>query len=367
MKIRSSRLLKLLEDPEVKRWYDNLAARSGWTARQYLGNLGYFCDCLQISPRDLVREGKKRCRTILLDWVQDRSTKISTEKNNHDYSAVVSWLRHNGIVIEPPVNIPQTNIGRKSEETPSRNRVKDLMERLDVHKRKDAGLMAYGGLRGESVGNFDGTDGLQIRDLRDFDLANLRFTRTPSQIKVRGEDGAGEDFGKWLSKAKHSYFTLAYGVLQQYLVESFVNRVTLGETLTGYSPVRGRGDGRPGFITSGTFYDTLNKAIHEAGYQLHAYQLRASFDMQMTNAQNNGLLAYDYSEFFMGHKGRISATYTVRKQLPPETLKEMEAGFLRATAYFDDPKSKKECPSCHCVLEDSDKFCRSCGQKLGVS
>lgn len=43
----------MLEDEDVRRWYDNLAAKSMVTAEGYLRTLGLFCELNKITPRDL--------------------------------------------------------------------------------------------------------------------------------------------------------------------------------------------------------------------------------------------------------------------------------------------------------------------------
>jgi hypothetical protein len=56
---KKSRHKRLLEDPDVKRWYDNLARGSRNTAIVRLRRLGLFCEQNNTTPTGLVHIGKK--------------------------------------------------------------------------------------------------------------------------------------------------------------------------------------------------------------------------------------------------------------------------------------------------------------------
>jgi hypothetical protein len=56
----------LLEDEDVKRWFDNLAAKSYLTAIVYLRNLGFYCEVNGTSPKALLKvAGTKAFRMAL--------------------------------------------------------------------------------------------------------------------------------------------------------------------------------------------------------------------------------------------------------------------------------------------------------------
>jgi hypothetical protein len=45
----------LLEDADVRRWFDNLAAKSLLAATVYLRNLGLYCDLNKTDPKSILR------------------------------------------------------------------------------------------------------------------------------------------------------------------------------------------------------------------------------------------------------------------------------------------------------------------------
>lgn len=54
-------------------------------------------------------------------------------------------------------------------------------------------LMAFSGLRPESLGNYDGTDGIKLVDLKELNLDTLEFEKSPSIMIVRSSLSKGEE------------------------------------------------------------------------------------------------------------------------------------------------------------------------------
>jgi len=48
---------RLLRDPDVRRWHENLARRSEVTADVYLRGLGWFCRTRKLTPAQLAAMG----------------------------------------------------------------------------------------------------------------------------------------------------------------------------------------------------------------------------------------------------------------------------------------------------------------------
>jgi hypothetical protein len=52
----SAKYGRLLEDGDVRRWHDNLAASSAVTTEVYLRTLGLYCDLEKTTPNQIVKE-----------------------------------------------------------------------------------------------------------------------------------------------------------------------------------------------------------------------------------------------------------------------------------------------------------------------
>ncbi|MFQ5910718.1 MAG: site-specific integrase, partial [Thermoplasmata archaeon] len=95
-KSRGLRYKALLEDAEVRRWYDNNARGSVVTADVYLRRLGNFCERHDTTPKELAGKSEKELYAILLDYVSE----LEGEGKAGSYigsimRALKSWLTHN--------------------------------------------------------------------------------------------------------------------------------------------------------------------------------------------------------------------------------------------------------------------------------
>jgi len=61
----------LLQDADVRRWFENLAAKSYLTATVYLRNLGFYCEVNGTSPKALLKVAEtKAFRDGFTDFVR---------------------------------------------------------------------------------------------------------------------------------------------------------------------------------------------------------------------------------------------------------------------------------------------------------
>ncbi|MEM2607060.1 MAG: site-specific integrase, partial [Candidatus Bathyarchaeia archaeon] len=97
----------LLEDEDVRRWFDNLAAKSLLTATVYLRNLGLYCELNGTDPKGILRDaGSKALRDRFADFVR----RLEREGKAGSYIArfkkvLNSWLAFNGINVKLKVNV----------------------------------------------------------------------------------------------------------------------------------------------------------------------------------------------------------------------------------------------------------------------
>lgn len=96
----------LLNDPEVKRWYENLKAGSKITADVYLRRVGNFCKIHNTTPSGLATMPPRELENLLLDFTRSREG----EGKFGGYiasilKAIRSWLAHNHRKLDVKIKI----------------------------------------------------------------------------------------------------------------------------------------------------------------------------------------------------------------------------------------------------------------------
>jgi hypothetical protein len=189
--------------------------------------------------------------------------------------------------------------------------------------RVSCALLAFSGLRPQTLGNYTGTDGLRLGDFREAEISDtgIVFSTIPTLFVVR----------RGLSKTRHQYFTFASDQAITYIQEYLAQRVADGETLTvdtallGFDP---RGGHKNAFLRTTLVTRDIKAAIINAGYTWRPYVLRAYFDTNMIIAENKGHVSHPYLQFFMGHKGDMEARYSTNKaRLPPNMIEDMRHSY----------------------------------------
>ncbi|MEM3547254.1 MAG: hypothetical protein QXK47_04500 [Candidatus Bathyarchaeia archaeon] len=193
----------LLEDADVKRWFENLAAKSIATATVYLRTLGFYCELNRTDPKAILKVAKtKAFRDGFTDFVRRLELEGKTGLYLSRFKKVLnSWLAYNGINVKLKVNIRgESDTPRIADErVPSKEELDRILRMTTPRGRVSIALMAFSGLRPESIGNYDGGDGLKLGDFVEAEICpdGIEFTKVPSMLVVRES----------LSKAGHQYFT----------------------------------------------------------------------------------------------------------------------------------------------------------------
>jgi integrase len=344
---------RLLDDPETKRWYDNVCRGSKITADVYLRRLGYLCQSRGFGPQKLVQLATANGERWAYGFLMDVVTELEGERKAGSYiesnlKAVKSWLVHNGVEIKGRIKI------RGARDTPTLRDKRALtgselavfLSNAPPQTRCAAVLIGEAGLRIESVGNYEGTDGLRIGDLPDLRIApsgeeaevNVTFARVPTMVVVRAE----------LSKAGHQYFSFLTAEACRHIAGYLEQRIKSGEVLDRSSPLVTPNEWRRGrkndFVRSVLVGDLIRKRLRRCGISTsRPYDLRATFATQMMLAESKGLIIRDYRVFFMGHKGDIEHTYTTnRHTLPSKVVEDMRAGYSRAQKYLESENAVSE-------------------------
>ena len=97
------------------------------------------------------------------------------------------------------INIPNEGINETTmdESVPTKEELSKIMRKATTRGRVSISLMAFSGLRPESLGSYEGDDGLTIGDIEDFNVGSHSFSVIPAKVNVRNN----------LSKARFRYFT----------------------------------------------------------------------------------------------------------------------------------------------------------------
>jgi len=138
-----------------------------------------------------------------------------------------------------------------------------------ARSRTAISLMAFSGLRPESLGSYNGDNGLKLSDIPDITIHNdnITFEKTPAQIIIRPE----------LSKARHQYFSFIAEEGCTYIKEYLKSRINNGEKLTKDSPLilpdtnMSRKEYENPFLETQLVSREIKKAIKKAGYKWRPY------------------------------------------------------------------------------------------------
>lgn len=334
----------MLQDPDVKRWYENLARGSPITADVLLRRLNLFCERNNLTAKQLVALGKTSRKT-LEDLIQDHITGMERKGNSPGYiagilKAVKLWLDHNEVEIKRKIRISNYSATPtiEDERVPEKDELKTLFMYGSERSRVSMALVSQAGLRLETLGNESGTDGLKIGDLPEMEVrqGRVELKRIPTMVVVRQS----------LSKARHKYFTFLTKEGCEYLRAYLEKRMAEEEELTHDSPVivvtpgfekKGKGKRNRGsrFICTRNISREIREAIRPR-FKWRPYVLRAYFDTQMLLAESHGKIAHPYRVFFMGHKGDIEARYTTNKgRLPEDLIEDMRRAFKESSEYLE--------------------------------
>jgi hypothetical protein len=324
----------LLEDEDVRRWFDNLAAKSLLTATVYLRNLGLYCDLNKTDPKSILKVARtKAFRDGFTDFVR----RLEQEGKAGSYIArfkktLNSWLAYNGVNVKLKVNVRGESDAPTiaGERIPGKEELDRILRMATPRARVSIALMAFSGLRPQTLGNYDGTDGVRLGDFPEAEIRQdgVEFTKVPTMLIVR----------KRLSKARHQYFTFVPQQTITYIQEYLEDRIKKGERLSKDSPLLGfdpRGVKKNKFLRTTLVTRDIREAILRAGFGWRPYVLRAYCDMNMILAESKGKISHPYLQFIMGHKGDIEARYSTNKGvLPPNMIEDMRKAYKECEPFL---------------------------------
>lgn len=328
---------RLLEDEDVRRWFENMSRGSQSTADNYLRCIGRFCERTRKTPRELVEMSKKKREDLIHDYVTEREGEgragsyIETE-----LKAAKSWLSWNDITISRKIKVKGTRSTPTlaEEMIPDQEGLRRVLNAADPRARVAVSLVAFSGLRIQVLGNYEGSDGLRVGNFPEMRVEDDRvtFDSVPTMVVVRPE----------LSKTEHQYFSFLGPEGCSYLQAYLMNRMGAGEELNKDSPIITPKRAKKDFITSINVGDIIRKAMRAAGDKNRPYVLRSYFDTRCMQAESKGLLR-DFRVFWMGHVGDIEHKYTLNKRrLPEDLIEQMRGAYETALEYLETTPSERK-------------------------
>ncbi|MCL4344785.1 MAG: site-specific integrase [Candidatus Thermoplasmatota archaeon] len=326
---------ELLLDEDVRRWFENLGTKSVLTATVALRNLGHYCELTVTTPKDILKKAKSNEKDFRYEFT-DFVRKLEKEGKAGSYIArfkkvILSWLKFNDIRLQLTVNISGENETPTiaNERVPSKEELARIMRKATSRGRVAIAIMAFAGLRPESLGDYEGSDGLRLGDLKELTLSDeIRFEKTPVTVMVKSK----------LSKARHQYFSFIGEEGATYIKEYLEERRKQGEELTYESTLLQfdvRGVKKNAFLRTTLVTRDIREAIEAAGLKMRPYVLRAYFSTALDIAESKGLISHPWRQFIMGHKGDIEARYSTNKRLPPDMIEEMRESYKKCLKYME--------------------------------
>ena len=329
----NTRHKKLLENDRVRRWYENLKARSNLTSDIYLRNLGLWLEWTGMNSDNIIEMARDHLEAFK-GKILDRVRNMEKEGKQGSYIAVsirplLSYLKFYDVAVRLNINIrnENRNMTVEQETIPSNEEMDSILQRANLRQRAIIGLIAFSGIRPGAIGNYTGDDGLRIGDIIDLKAGkdSVKFEKLPALMIVRAE----------LSKSNKRYYTFIGPQSAKYLKEYLNQRIQEGEKLNSKSPVvrpdpnMSRLEEPKTFMMSTIVEREIKKAIVKAGFQWRPYVFRHRFGVSLDASEGKGLISHSWRMHIMGHVGDIETTYSTDKPLPEGVIDDMREAFKK--------------------------------------
>ena len=345
----------LLEDDDVRRWYENLKAGSNLTAGVYLRGLGFYCENVNTTPKKILEDAKeiKPLQDQFMDFVRDMERKGNKGAYIARYKKILhSWTKHNGVEFKAVAKITNENINvnTENETVPSQDELDSILRQAGMRGKTAIALMSFAGLRPVYICLDDGSDALRIGDIPELKIENGRvsFEKVPIRIRVRAVLNKGK---------KHAYSTFMGQEGLTYLREYLEYRMSEGEKLTNSSPIIQYDRDvkkKHEFVTTHYIEKEIRQAIIDAGFfewgkkedgtekktpTKRPYALRAYFATAMDISEQKGHVSHPWRQYWMGHVGDMESRYSTNKNHSDTIIEEMRSAYSRCLQYLETKRT----------------------------
>ena len=318
-------------------WYHNLLQGSKNTANVYARGLGLYCELNHITPEKILEDAESgKLRDDFVNFVR------MMEKGDYEGSYIArfkrvlnsfcAWKGMKGVM--QGIKIKDANLSKTvaNESPPTQEEVAMMLRRGPIRTRAMIALAAFSGIRPEVMGNVDGSDGLRIGDIKDLKIKDneVVFEKLPAVIVVRPQ----------LSKTRKRYLTLIPPEGAKYITDYLNWRKKRGGVLDENSLVI-RADDRANYLQHGGILTTniirkrLKETIVAAGFDYRPYVFRSYFASALDMCENKRIISHSWFQYWMGHKGDMSARYSTEKLLRTGVVEEMRGKFNECCKYIE--------------------------------
>lgn len=330
------------KDPNFKEWIESLAIESPTSADVALRRIGYVCRVFNLTTKQISKMSTKDGLSLINKLVKQLANEKKSRGYINNYVIVIKqFFDHNQKPIEQKVKLPRDDESKRTkvqtEQVPTPEQFGRALDNASIEQKVRATLIGFCGFRPETLGNFNGTDGLRIKDLPelkiDHNARKVEFSQIPTMIICRPS----------LSKAGHRYFSFMPTQGCNYIQELLEQRLRHGEDLKQDSFLitslkytgKTKSDYKGGAIKTSKVSSSVRRALRKAGLDVRPYVLRSYFETWLMTAEAAGLFLRDYRVFIAGHKGDIEHRYSVNKEgLPQETIEQMRSMYAKAAEKY---------------------------------
>lgn len=301
---------KLLEEERVKDWYEKLKRKSLTNSDVSLRNMGLFCERMNLTPSGILELAKKKkLRMKFREFVNKMESEGKAGSYIVKYKTMLNhWVDFNDInyTITEKVDFANKYRTVSHEKIPDKNQLNKLFQNTTPRGKVAISLLAFSGVRPETLGNYDGSDGLMLKDIEGLNTDKLEFTIVPARVTVREN----------LSKTREEYFTFIGPQGIEHIRDYLKLRKQQGETLTGESQLITfgiNGKRKRDFLRTLFVTKEVRDSVVKSGFNFRPYVLRRYFISALEQAYRDDKITYEWRKFVSGHSGDIQATYINKK------------------------------------------------------
>ena len=338
---------------KFREWYETTYnEKSPKSADNMNRNIALFCDHTGIPPDDLLKLSNVKLNDVFEKFMNGmkKAGKMGSyiAKFKHSINNFQHFSKRS---VRVTVDIQNENKSNKyrGEDLPTKPILQSILDSATPRARVIISLMAFSGLRPESIGDYLGNDGIKLKDLSGLDLDTLEFTEFPCKIRVRDTEIATAR----LSKNGKGYWTLCGKQTQKYVSKYLSERRFSGEILTLESPLvtfglKGYGRTHVKLIQLSTEHvrRDVRESMKRAGFIQRPYTLRRYFMQTLSTGELKGYISMEWRLFLSGHSGGIQNVYVTDKDyLNPELERTVKDAFVKClklleTERYEDQEDK---------------------------